>query len=625
MSKLHGYAGKLLRVDLSKEQITEEKLDEATARKYLGGTGIGAKYLYEEVPAGVEWSDEGNRLIMATGPLGGTRVGGSGTFSVVTKGCLTNGAVASQANGFFGAFLRFSGFDGIILQGKANRWVYLYIHEGTVELRDASHLLGKDTWETDTLLHEELGKKERELSVFSIGPAGENLVRFAGIFGDKGHAAPHNGTGAVMGSKKLKAVAVERGAAKLDLVDSKKLSAVAKQFHESIINDPVQREGTYRWGTLNGIIRMTGSQIPVKNYTTNIFDISKEDLEKFGGPYIRSHFQAKPHPCWACQMHHCHILTIPDGPYAGFVGEEPEYEQFAAFGPAIGQTDVAAAIVMSNEVDRLGMDTNEMGWVLGLVMECYEKGIITQEDTDGLEMTWGNVAAVRAMMRKIAHREGFGDILAEGVMRAAQHIGGEAPNMAIHTMKGSTPRGHDHRVRTTEQFDTCVSDSSTLEASTMVAEPNDFNIPDPLDYSSAEQVSTAEGNLKGSMQFEDSLGVCRFTTRTNLKLLTEAVNAATGWDLTPAEAMQIGRRTVALLRSFNIRHGHTRDDDYPSHRYGSTPVDGPMEGKTLASQWDAMLDRYYQMMGWDEKTSKPLPETLRNLGLEHIIPDLWGK
>ncbi|MFC2006520.1 aldehyde ferredoxin oxidoreductase C-terminal domain-containing protein, partial [Chloroflexota bacterium] len=284
-----------------------------------------------------------------------------------------------------------------------------------------------------------------------------------------------------------------------------------------------------------------------------------------------------------------------------------------------------AAIVMSNEVDRLGMDTNEMGWLLGLVMECYEKGIITKKDTDGLEMTWGNVEAVRAMMRKIAYREGFGDILAEGTMRAAQRIGGEAPNMAIHTMKGSTPRGHDHRVRTNEQFDTSVSDSGTLEATTLVANTADFNIPIPPNAFSADEVAMIEANLKGSMQFEDSLGVCRFTTRTDIKLLAEAVNAATGWNITPEEAMQTGRRAVALLRSFNLRHGHTRADDRPSPRYGSTPVDGRAEGKTLAPQWDEMLDSYYRMMGWDEKTSKPLPETLRSLELEHVIPDLWEK
>ncbi len=625
MSTLRGYAGKLLRVNLTTEQITEETLDEATARKYIGGTGIGIKVLYDEVPPEVECADGKNRLIIASGPLGGTRVGGSGTFSAVTKGPLTNGAAVSQANGFFGAFIRFSGFDGVILQGAAKKWVYLYIHDGKAELRNASHLLDKDTWETEELIKKELGKKERELSVFGIGPAGENLVKFAGIFGDNGHAAAHNGTGAVMGSKKLKAVAVARAASKLEFAHPQRLSAAAKQLHENILNDPVAKEGVYTWGTLFGVTRGAGSYLPVKNYMTNVYNIGKEDLEKYGPEYIRGHFQPKPHPCWACQMHHCHIFTIPDGPYAGFVGEEPEYEQFAAFGPVIGQNNVAATIVMANEVDRLGMDTNEMGWVLGFVMECYEKGILTNRDTDGLQMTWGNVEAVRTLMRKIAHREGFGDILADGVMRAAQRIGGEATKLAIHTMKGSTPRGHDHRVRTTEQFDTSVSDSGTLEATPMVARPADFNVPDPLDYYSAEQVSTVEANIKGSMQFEDSLGVCRFTCRTDLPLLADAVSAATGWDISVAEAMQIGRRAINLLRAFNIRHGHTRNDDRPSPRYGSTPVDGPSKGKTLASQWDAMLDNYYKMMGWDIKTSKPLPETLRSLGLEHVIPHLWGK
>ena len=271
MDKLYGYAGKLLRVDLSREQITEEIIDEETARKYIGGTGIGAKYLYEEVPPGVEWSDEANRIIIATGPLGGTAVGGSGTVSVVTKGVLTNGAVATQSNGFFGAFLRFSGYDGIILQGRAKRWVYLYIHQGKAELRDASQLLGKDTWETSDLVKAELGQSERGMSVASIGPAGENLVKYASIFVDKGHTASHDGVGAVMGAKKLKAIAVARGRARPPLKDKEALSAIGKQFLDDVVNDPIAREGIYLWGTLNGVTRNaignTGI-LPIKNYTT---------------------------------------------------------------------------------------------------------------------------------------------------------------------------------------------------------------------------------------------------------------------------------------------------------------------------------------------------------------------
>ncbi|MFH1140339.1 MAG: aldehyde ferredoxin oxidoreductase N-terminal domain-containing protein, partial [Chloroflexota bacterium] len=222
-----GFTGKLLRVDLTNEEVSEESVDEATQRAYPGGTSIGAKVLYEEVPSGVEWSDPENRLVLATGPLGGTTIGGSGTFSVATKGALTNGATSSQANGFFGAYLKFCGYDGIIIQGAAKRWLYLHVRDGGAELRDASHLAGKDTWETDDIIKRELGYKEKAMSVFCIGPAGENLVKFAAICGDKGHIAGHNGTGAVMGSKRLKAIAVERGKRRLAVSDRKGLVAVS--------------------------------------------------------------------------------------------------------------------------------------------------------------------------------------------------------------------------------------------------------------------------------------------------------------------------------------------------------------------------------------------------------------
>jgi len=630
MSKLYGYAGKLLRVDLTNEQITEETLDEETVRKYVGGTGMGAKYLYEEVPAGVEWSDEANRMIIATGPLGGTTVGGSGTISVVTKGALTNGAVATQSNGFFGAYLKFSGYDGIILQGRAKRWVYLYIHRDGVELRDASQLMGKDTWETSDLIKTEFRQSERGMSVASIGPAGENLVKFACIFFDKGHTASHDGVGAVMGSKRLKAIAVTRSRARPTLKDKEGVSTVANQLHDNIVNDPVAREGVYSWGTLNGVTRNTISGngvLPVKNYTTNIYEIESEKLEKFGGPYIRSHFEPKATPCWACRMHHCHMITLTEGPFKGYVGEEPEYECFAAFGPVIGVTDATAAIFLSNEADRLGIDCNEAGWTLGLAIECYEKGLITSKDTNGIELTWGNYEAANQMIHRIARRQGFGDVLAEGAMRAAQRIGGEAPSFAIHTMKGNTPRGHDHRTFWPMLFDTCLSQMSTDEGYTLLR-PADLGLslsPASRPDISPENTLAQNAQCKGAAQFEDCLGVCRFTTRTDLKLLAQAVSAATGWDFSTEETMEVGRRIVNLLRVFNIRHGHTAEMDVPSPRYGSTPVDGPSQGKSIMVYWNELRSNYYEQMGWDRDTGKPLPDTLRHFGLEHTIPELWGR
>jgi aldehyde:ferredoxin oxidoreductase len=620
--------GKYLRVDLTSGRIWSEQLDEEAHRKYLGGTGYGAKVLYEEVPPGVEWSDPDNRLVVASGPLGGTRMNGSGTVSVITKGPMTNGAASSQANGFLGAFMRLSGFDGIVLQGAAETLKYLYIHDGEAELRDAEHLAGVNTWEMIDVVAEELGLDVRQISVFGIGPAGENLVRFAAFVGDRGHVAGHNGTGAVMGSKRLKAIVAKRAPGAVPVFDREALAEVAQTVFSRIADSPRGREGTYRWGTLRGVARNvqggTGV-LPVKNYTTSIFRISPEELETWDGPYLQEHYVTGRHNCWACRFQHCTTFTITEGPYEGFTGEEPEYEQFAAFGPVIGNTVVEAAIVLANECDRLGFENNEMGWLMGMVMECYEKGVLTQEQLDGSDMSWGNVEAVRTLMHKIAHREGVGDMLAEGVMRAAQAIGGEAPNFAIHTMKGNTPRGHDHRSRWTEMFDTATSNTGTLETGGMGLMPRDalqaIGLEGTPDLFSGEEVSTFSAKTKGAMLFEDSLGVCRFNTRTDMIYLPQAVNAATGWDMDPQEALDTGRRAVNLLRAFNIRHGISPDLDAPSRRYGSTPLDGPVTGVSIQPLWADMLANYYQLLGWDER-GVPKRETLEALGIGHVADDL---
>ncbi|MBI2865395.1 MAG: hypothetical protein HYX94_12650 [Chloroflexi bacterium] len=612
-----GFQGKILRVDLTLGQIAEEMIDASTLRKFVGGTGLGAKILYDEVPPGVEWSDPANRLIVASGPLGGTRIMGSGTISVVTKGPMTNGATSSQANGYLGAYLRFNGYDAIVIQGAADKLVYLNLHDGLAELRDASHLKGKDTWDIQDAIAAEVGKATKQVSVFGIGPAGENMVRFAAIAGDKGHVAGHNGTGAVMGSKKLKAIVAIRGKSNVQVQQPEALAGVAERIVEAIKADPASRR-FYDYGT--GMIYSgaeAGGWLPVKNYTTNVFP----EHESFMAVNYRSRFAIKPHPCWACQMKHLHMLTVPDGPYAGFVGEEPEYEQWAAWGSVIGNTDLNGALVLANETDRLGLENNEAGWLIGWVMDCFEKGLFTEEQTDGLKMNWGNVEATRAMLRKIANRDGFGNLLAEGVMRASQWIGGEAANLAIYTKKGNTPRGHDHRGRWFEMLDTSVSNTGTIEAGPPV-KPEEIGLKEG-DGFSGQQVSTLVAGTKGRMVFEDCLGVCRFCTRTELRPVVEAVNAVTGWDMNVDEAMAVGKRIVNLLRAFNIRHGVSGDGEAPSSRYGSVPSDGPAKGKNIAVEWDRMLDNYYQLMGWDRKTGKPLPDTLRRYGLKKQLEDLW--
>ena len=612
------YEGRLLRVDLTGERVSEEKIGEATLRGYLGGTGLGARYLYDEVPPNVAWNDPENRLILAAGPLDGTRMAGAGSFSVVTKGAMTEGATSSQANGYFGAYLRFSGFDAIVIQGKAKRPVYLYIHDGHGELRDAGHLVGKSTRETEQLIKEELNKKKREASVYSIGPAGERLVRFACLVGDEGHVAAHNGIGAVAGSKNLKAVAVDRGSGRVDLADVEQFRLTARELIEYVKTNP-QSKKTYECGTSH-VFQVYGEKggLPVKNYTTSVFP----EYKKFSGEYLRSHFEIKPNPCWACPLRHCHIMKVTEGPYTGYVGEEPDYEQWAAWGSVIGQTDPGAAVVLSNEVDDLGMDTNESGWLIAWVMECFEKGILTIQDTDGLEVTWGNTEAVRKLLKKIALREGIGDMLAEGVMRASRKIGGEASGMGIYTLKGNTPRGHDHRAAWWELFDTVVSSTGTIESAKMF-QREQIGLPGTYDAFSPEENSTLVAKAKGPMAFEDSLVLCRFATSSNLVLLTRLLNAATGWNVTVGEAMEIGRRIVNLMKVFNVRHGLSSELDAPSPRYGSTPGDGPAAGKSIMAHWEEMLRNYYDQMGWDRQTGKPLPETLRSLGLGDIVSDIW--
>jgi aldehyde:ferredoxin oxidoreductase len=615
---MSNYTGNLLRVDLSKKKTMVEPIQADVLRKYVGGVSLGSKYLFDEVPPGVKWSDPENRIYFGAGPLSGTIMAGSGGMAVVTKGAMTEGAASTQANGLFGAYLRSEGINCLILQGASPDWVYLHIHDGLAELKPAGFLKGKDNYEVDQLIKAELHKGDREVSILSIGPAGENLVRFSCIFVDMGHIAAHNGVGAVMGSKKIKAIVIDRGNAEIPVQDKDTLTEIVKELREKLKANPFHAE-VAAWGTL---AFFTGGKkmgiLPIRNYSTSTYDISEADLERYSAPSIRANFkEVKRKPCWGCNFHHSSMMEIPSGKFAGRIIEEPEYELIAACGSLVGITDVTTSLVLASEIDRLGLDGNETGYTMAWLIECYEKGLITKKDTEGLEMTWGNGDAVMAMLSKIAHREGFGNILAEGVMRASKHVGGEAANMAVYTLKGNSPRGHDHRASWLELFDTCVSSTGTLE--THGAAPFQLLGLDPkYDRYSPRDISTVEAKIKGAMIFEDSVITCRYNTMTDLELLCRAINAVTGWDMDFKEAMILGKRTVALLRLFNLNCGIGSELDAPSVRYGSTPTEGPAAGKSVMAHWTEMLQNYYNLMGWDEK-GRPLPETLKSLGLDESI------
>ncbi|MBI4247092.1 MAG: aldehyde ferredoxin oxidoreductase C-terminal domain-containing protein, partial [Candidatus Rokubacteria bacterium] len=325
----------------------------------------------------------------------------------------------------------------------------------------------------------------------------------------------------------------------------------------------------------------------------------------------------------ACGMHHCHMAVIRSGEHTGVIVDEPEYEGWSGCGWTIGATDRNGIAWLATECDRACVDVNEFGWVCGWVMECMEKGLITKAQL-GFELTWGDIQGAHRLLQMIARRQGFGDVLAEGVKRAAEKLGGAAKDCAVYTEKGATPRGHDHRGRWDEMLDTCTSGISTMETGNPV-HPTELGQPARINPFDGGAVATLVAGLRGRRNFEDSLGICVFTTRTRLENVCRALSAATGWAVTIEEAMRFGRRTAAINRAVSLRCGLTPALERPSKRYGSTPHDGPAKGQSIMGQWDTMVDIWYRDVGYDRKTGKPLPKTLKDLGLDWLARDLWGR
>ncbi len=613
-----GYAGKLLRVNLSTSKTWTEPWGPDDMRECLGGVGLGAKILYEEVGPKVHWDHPDNRLVLATGPLAGLPVWGTGGLTVVTRGALTDGATSTQANGFFGACLKYSGYDAIVIQGQAKKLSYLYVNDDTVEIRDAGHLAGKDTWETQQALEAEHGLSGHRMSVYGIGPAGEHLVRFAAIHGDYGHVASKNGCGAVMGKKKLKAVCIVRGTKALRAHDARGLMQAADDIAHDLKTDP-STSTLYNYGTLPGVLNLSKlGVLPIKNYTTNVTGM---DMSEWEPVKLREGFDHRGHQCSACGMRHCHIQVIRKGPHAGERVDEPEYEGWSGAGWTIGLTDKDSITWLNTRIDRACVDVNEFGWVCGWVMECMEKGYLTEQQV-GFRLNWGDVEGANRLLRMISHREGFGDVLAEGVKRASEKVGGEAARCAVYTMKGASPRGHDHRGRWDEMLDTCTSSNGTMESANPTF-PTEIGQPARIQPFDGEQVARLTGGILGRRHFEDSLGGCSFTFRTRIENLARALSAATGWTYRLEDALRFGRRTAAILRTFNLRCGIGPEVEYPSERYGSQPVDGPAKEHDVMKQWDRMLDVWYETVGYDRATGKPTPETLAKLGLDALSKELW--
>lgn len=632
---MYAYAGKILHVDLTAEKVREEPLSQERVKKLMGGRGVNAALLFELTKPGIDPLGEENILLFGTGALSGTCAPSSGRMTITAKGPATNLYLKSSVGGHFAPELKFAGYDYLVIHGKARRPVYLWIQDEKVTIRDASHLWGKDVPDTEELIQEEL--KNDRVETAGIGPAGENLVKFAAIM--IGHnSAGRGGLGAVMGAKKLKAVAVQ-GHKPVEVARPELFKNLSLRALQTLAGFE-GRKGLSLYGTAGLVpIRNEMQLFPVKNFQEDHL----EGAYQFSGQYLAEKGYLKNRfGCSACGTS-CHrFTTVDEGKYKGSKSGGPEYETVAAFGGGCKVIDTEAILKANELCNRYGMDTISTGSVIQWAMECREKEVL---DAEGVNLTWGNGEAIVELVKRIAFRQDIGDLLAEGVKRAAEKVGHDSWKWAIHVKgleqsraevrarKGYAlalavnPRGPDHLCS-----QVYAEDGATPEARALIKK-----------ICGSEKYAThVMPEKRGAIvrwhedcyAATDALGLCTFVTLSrgyliDPKMMTEFYAHATGTEVSEEELLEVGHRIVTLEKAFNVREGATRKDDTLAWRFMNEPIQsGPRRGMTTPQkELDLMLDEYYELHGWDRATGWPKKETLESLGLEKVAEELarFGK
>jgi len=608
-----GYMNQVLRVDLTTGKITTQVFREEDLRKYIGGSGLGTKILFDETDQFTDPLGPENRLIFMTGPIVGTKAVNSGRYHVVTKSPLTGIFGEADSGGTFGPALKRAGFDGIVFTGKAEHPVYLWLNNGIAEIREAESLWGRDTYEVDRILKKELGK---DIVTCSIGQAGEKLVRIASIMNDgvDGRPAARCGVGAVMGSKLLKAIAV-RGNLPVPVANDTEMSALVKKGAPVIVKNTAWA----KYGTANGI---QGSEqignLPVRNFSQGNF----AGVATINGYYMADTILTKRYYCEKCVMGCGRTVEVKEGKYKTVEGGGLEYETIGLMGSNCLIDDICALAKANELCNRYGIDTISTGSAIAFAMEAYEKGIITKDMTGGLELKWGDPDVLVALVEKIAFRKDIGNLLAEGTAKAAKTLGGLATEFAIH-VKGLDFPAHDPRnaVGTGLQFATSARGACHLSSFT-----HDFEIgatfPE-LGYSKSPDRWELKGKGEFISKFQNAMGMfdslifCKFIVYglgdEIIKTMLGWVNASTGWDMSFDEFMLTGERIFNLKRLYNVKHGISRKDDtlpprILNHKRGTGGAADNLPHLGL------MLSEYYQCRGWDE-FGIPTDSTLQRLGL----------
>jgi aldehyde:ferredoxin oxidoreductase len=616
--------GKILRVNLTTKKITEEPYPDVLARQFMGGAAAAIKLLYDEVEPRVDALGPDNKLIVSTGFLAGTSAPTCSRVAFVAKSPLSGTVGYANSGGFFPNELRATGVQAIIVEGKAEAPVYLWIGDSKAEIRDAQEYWGLSTIDTQHYMQQAL--HDGNIRIACIGPGGERLVKYAAIINER-RAAGRKGLGALMGAKNLKAIAV-RGSQDLPpLADPASFKEAVKVLHAAMKDSPVLYHRFRNFGTA-GNVELTVKQgdMPAKNFQ----EPAGEEYLTIGAQAGLG-FRTRHYSCDQCPVMAGQVRTVSSGPYAGYTSEGPEFESLYSLGSDMGITDMGACIAMDRLCDELGLDTVSFGATVAMAMELYERGILTRKDTDGLDLKFGNHEAAVAVLRKVAYREGIGDLLAEGSRLAAERIGGDAPKYAMH-VKGLEFPGYDPRGLKSMGLN-YMTTYTGADHSRGHSEQEVFGIPVPqaVDRLAIEgKAALTIFNQDGGAAVKDSSMLCTFVVRLALlpknlgpKLVADFWRAAQGYDATPEEVMVVGERLTNVARVWNLRAGFTRADDTLPDRLLMEPLKtGASQGHRISPEdRDFMLNEYYALRGWDAN-GVPTPERLKALGLGALAADL---
>lgn len=623
-----GYLGTIARVNLSQNKVTLEHPDELFYRRYIGGKGIIAFYLLTEVAPHTDPLGPDNKLIFATGPMTGLPVPTMPRFAVGAKSPLTGGYSQSEAGGFWGPELKKAGFDALVIEGRASQPVYLFVHDGAVDIRDARHLWGRDTGEVQDMIRRELG--DNQVRVAQIGPAGENLVRFACILNDLHYANGRGGMGAVMGAKNLRAVAV-RGTQTIPFSRMDVITAIARKFNTEYVQRPMSRD-LYDMGTSATVSSLNaGGILPTRNFTNGEF----AGVASINGEAMHDSIVQGREGCYACSVRCKRVVEIdrPDLHVDRRFGG-PEYETLASFG-SLCEVDDLSVIAKANELcNRYGLDTISTGSAIAFAMDCTAAGILPKQDCDGLDISFGNSAVILPLIEKIARREGIGGLLAEGAARAAEKLGHDARRLA-NTVKGQDLGMHDGRGKIGVALGYAVSeigaDHMVAAHDPMYAKPGplldsiaSLGIIEPLPPRELTPAKVrAFAYLQQWWSFANMAVLCLFgpVPRGDLPVadVVELLQAATGWDTSLWEIMKAGERTLNMTRMFNVREGFTAADDTLPEKLFAPLANGRLAGAGIDRQaFAAAVQLYYAMRGWDEN-GVPSAAKLHELDLSWLV------